>query len=253
MRSPMDAARRILVAAGAALVTVSSLAYAYVPPSDFLLKLLAEKRRDLGAHDISAQLRAEVEGSDTPADEYLYIKTPERLRLLAQREDGNSVYIEREGQRAAGPEKAPKLLRGVVDLTAVLLAPGGRDLDEAASRMRSALRSAGVDTTMVSLGRQGDNVAYIIGARPFEPDKPQVWLSKSSLEPLKTIVFDKSKSPPSRVETRFIDFGSPVGGDYLPAVIEVYRDGKRVRRAELNKVSVNHALPETLFDLPRAR
>ena len=73
------------------------------------------------------------------------------------------------------------------------------------------------------------------------------------MQPFKTILFDKSKTPPSRLETRFLEFGSPVGADYLPAVIEVYRDGKRVRRAELSSLTINQSLPETLFDQPRSR
>lgn len=237
----------------AAVLLPTSVAQGYVLPADFLMKLLVEKRRELNARDLSAQLSTEVEGSDAPVDEYLYLKVPERLRLRAQSEAGASVYIEREGQRAAGPENAPKRLSGVVDLTAALFVPGGRDLDEASARLLAALRAAGVDTSVVSLGRYEKTVAYIIGARAFEPDKPQVWLYKSSFQPLRTVLFDRSKSPPSRVETRFLDYGSAAGGEYLPAVIEVYRDGKRVRRAELGKLSVNQSLPETLFELPRAR
>ena len=70
---------------------------------------------------------------------------------------------------------------------------------------------------------------------------------------MKTVLLDKSKSPATRLETRFLEFGSPIGGDYFPSVIEVYRDGKRIRRAELSSMTVNQSLPETLFDVPRAR
>lgn len=249
MRMPLGRVAAVFLA----LTAAAKVANAYVIPADFLMKLLAEKRRELKVRDLSAQLVAEVEGSLAPVDEYLYVKSPERLRLVAQGDDGSSVYIEREGQRAMGPESAPKRLTHAFDLTATLLVPNGRDLESMAARMLAAMRAAGVDTSIVSLGREGDTLAYIVGARPFEPDKPQVWLYKSSFLPLKTVLFDRSRSPASRVEMRFLDYGSPIGGEYLPGVIEVYRDGKRVRRAELTKLSVNQTLPETLFDLPRAR
>jgi hypothetical protein len=228
-------------------------AEAYTPSAEFLLRQLAEKRRDVGARDLSAQLLADVDGAEGPVEEYLYLKSPERLRLVAQRDEGSTIYVEREGQRAAGPENGLKRLSGSTDLTATLLVPAGKDVDDMATRMLAMLKAAGIDTSVVALGHQGDTVAYIIGARAFETEKPQVWLYKPGMQPLKTILIDKSKTTPSRIETRFIDFGSPVGGDYFPSVIEVYRDGKRVRRAELSSLSVNQSLPETLFDLPRTR
>lgn len=234
-----------------ALVATAAPVSAYVPASDFLLKLLADKRRELGVKDVSAQLVAEVEGVEGQVDEHLYMKAPERLRLVSQRDDGPIVYVEREGQRAAGPENALKRLTSVTDLTAVLFMPAGNELEAIASRLLSTLRALGVDTSIVSLGRQEDTLAYIIGARPFEPDKPQVWVYKQSLLPMRTVLFEHGRGAPSRVEVRYLDFGSPVGGDYLPGAIEVYRDGKRVRRAELQKLSVNQGLPETLFDVPR--
>jgi hypothetical protein len=224
---------------------------AYVPSADFLLKLLAEKRRELALKDVSAQLVAEVEGVEGQVDEHLYLKAPERVRLVSQREDGPIVYVEREGQRAAGPENALKRLAGAADLTGLLFMPAGTELEAMGSHLLSTLKSLGVDTGIVSLGRQDDTLAYIIGARPFEPDKPQVWIYKQSLQPMRTVLFEHGRATPSRVEVRYLDFGSPVGGDYLPGAIEVHRDGKRVRRAELQKVAVNQGLPDTLFDVPR--
>jgi outer membrane lipoprotein-sorting protein len=222
---------------------------AYVPSADFLLKLLADKRRELGLKDLSAQLVAEVEGVEGQVDEHLYMKAPERVRLVSQREDGPIVYVEREGQRAAGPENALKRLTGATDLTGELFMPAGTELEAIAVHLISTLKALGVDTSIVSLGRQEDTLAYIIGARPFEPDKPQVWIYKQSLQPMRTVLFEHGRS--SRVEVRYLDFGSPVGGDYLPGAIEVYRDGKRVRRAELQKLAANQGLPDTLFDVPR--
>jgi hypothetical protein len=250
MRAPLRrglAAVTLLVLACAAAPS----ARAYVPTADFLVKLLAEKRRDLKVNDLSAQLLADVEGVEGQVDEHLYLKSPERVRLVAQREDGPVVYVEKEGQAAAGPENALKRLTGMQDLTATLFVPQGRDLEDIAAHVLATLKAVGVDTSVVSFGRQDDTLAYIIGARSSEPDRPQVWLYKSTLQPMRTVLFDRSKSTPSRVESRYLDFGSPTGADYLPGAVEIWRDGKRVRRAELTKLAVNQGLPETLFELPR--
>jgi len=234
-----------------ALVVYGASAEAYVLPADFLVRLLAEKRRSLNAKDLTSQWTAEIDGVDGAVDEHLYLKYPERSRLVRQSEDGPHVAIEREGGRAFGPEKAPLRVTQPMDLTPYLLAPAGRDLDEMSARLLAVLKQAGVDTSMVALGRSGDTLVYIIGARPFEPDKAQLWLSKTSFLPLRFVVFDRSKSPPLRRETRYLDFGGGVGGDLLPSVIEDFEGTRRVRRAELTRVSANQALPETLFDLPK--
>ncbi len=227
----------------------TTLAHAYVLPASYLLRLLAEKRRSLSLKDLSLQLSAELAGVDAPVDERIYLKTPERLRYLWQEDDATQLYVEREGQRASGREDSLHRLAGPpTDLLAVLLAPTGRDVDDMTHRLWTTLKAAGVDTSVVSLGRQGDTVAYIIGARSWEPNKPQVWLNKSNFMPMRAVVYGRDKS---RYETRWLEYGSSIVGDYFPAVIESYKDGKRVRRAEVTKMAVNQSLPETLFELPR--
>ncbi|MBN1960254.1 MAG: hypothetical protein JW841_04855 [Deltaproteobacteria bacterium] len=244
---------KALVVSVSCLATVNiNSALAFTPTAYFLLQQLAQKRQSLNARDISAQFRTEIAGVDVPIEEYLYLKYPERMRLISQYDHGEVIYIEREGKRVMQTEQQVKKLTNAIDLTASLLVAAGKDIDQKAVRMLKALKAAGIDTSIVAYGHLDDTIAYVIGARPFETDKPQVWLNQDTLQLLKTIIIDKEK-PKAVVEMRFLDYGSPTGGDFLPAVIEVYRDGKLVRRAELSSLAINRSLPETLFDLPRLR
>ncbi len=241
------------VALLAALIFSASNARGFVPGANSLLHELVELRAAAKLRDLSLQMQATIAGLDTPIEERLYLKAPERVRLLSSGVKGKMLYIEREGKRAAGPEGALQKLTSVTDLVGVWFMPTGKDNEERVRRLFIALKAAGIDTSVVALGLQDDTPAYIIGARAYEPDRPQLWLAKGSLRPLRTVLFDKSKKPPARVETRFTNYGSQAAGDLFAGVIEVYRDGVLTRRSEVQKVSPNQSLPETMFDLTRAR
>jgi hypothetical protein len=233
----------------ALVVGIADAALAYVLPADFLMRMLADKRRALGAKDLSVTLTTDVAGFDAPIDERIYLKTPERLRDVRQEDEVNRVYVEREGQLALGPENA--LVRqptGPRDLTAALLSPLGKDLDEMSARMLAAIAASGIDARVVALGRLNDSAAFIIGAKVWEADKPQLWLHKSSFLPMRQIFIGKDKVVR---ETRWLEWGASITGDYFPLIVETYENGKLTRRAEATKLALNQSLPETLFELPK--
>lgn len=244
--------RRTLVpfASVALLVFWSQSAFAYVLPSDFLLRMLADKRKGVTMKDATLNLTAELDGNDAPIDERLYLKTPERSRLVQNTDDVPTVSIEKEGKRARGPEnKLAKDTSPNVDILPVLLMPAGDEIDAMSSRMIAAVKGLGIDMKTTAFGRTGDTVAYIIGARAWEPDKPQLWLYKNTFLPARLVVIGSDKA---RYETRWLDYGGQVTGDYYPQIIETYKNGKLIRRAEVQKIQVNQNLPESLFELPRA-
>ena len=53
-----------------------------------------------------------------------------------------------------------------------------------------------------------------------------------------------------KLETRWLEFGSSVTGDWFPRVIEILENDARVERAEVTKIELNKKVPETLFELP---
>ncbi len=223
------------------------VASAYVLPAEYILRILADKRRRLNIVDLSIQLTTELSRQDAPADERLYLKTPERMRRVRQDEETTTVEIVREGKGARGPEGAVRRFRGKVDLLPTLLMPRGEDLDAMQVRMTKAVAALGIDTSATSLGRYQDRVCYIIGARAWETEVSQLWLDKETFLPLRLILVDGKKR---KQETRWLEFGSSVTGDWFPRVIEVLEGGKRVERAEVTKIELNKKVPETLFELP---
>jgi hypothetical protein len=240
--------RRVLpIAAVLAGLLAGDIARAYVLPTEFIMRLLAEKRRRLDVSDLSVQLITEVVRHDAPVDERIYLKNPERLRRVRQlEEDEATVEIVREGQTAAGPEDRIRKTRGPPDILAALLMPKGADLDSMQARMTQAVSALGIDTRVTALGRFGDRICYVVGARAWEEDVSQLWLDKETFLPSRLILVKGSK----RRETRWLEFGSSVTGDWFPRVIELYEDGKLVERAEVARIEPNKKVPETLFEIP---
>ncbi|MEM6730494.1 MAG: hypothetical protein AAF658_03005 [Myxococcota bacterium] len=238
------------------LLWVSSAtdARAYIPNAIQLLENMAARRAKLRLNDLTAQLTAELSGVDSPVEERIYIKTPERLRLVQERPDETRIYIEREGKRAGGPEDALKLLKGPsTEMLSTLLMTRGESNGDRAGRLMSLLKSAGVKVEDVTLGIYGDDVrqtAYIIGAKAWEEEKAQLWIDRETFQPVRWVMYAQEDGKRARYENRFTGYGSPAGGAWFPEVIETYRNGTLLRRSQLNEVRTNESLPESLFALP---
>jgi outer membrane lipoprotein-sorting protein len=238
--------RALPIAVVLAGLLAGDIASAYVLPTEFILRILAEKRRRLNIVDLSIQLTTELESQH--AEDRVYLKNPERLRRVRQEEDADTATVEiiREGRGARGPENAIKRVKGRLDILPVLLMPVGESVDHMQVRMTKAVAALGIDTSVTALGRHEDRVCYIIGARAWEKNVSQLWLDKETFLPLRVILVGKGK----RSETRWLEFGSSVTGDWYPRVIEVFSNDARVERAEVTKIELNKKVPETLFELP---
>lgn len=218
---------------------------AYILPTDMLMRMLVDKRRKLNLKDLTISATVETQGETY--DERIYLKNPERLRRVSEGDDG-TVYVVREGKSAAGKENGLNRIPGpATDLLPALLAPRGKETDDAVVNLIATLKSVGIATATVSLGRVQNNPCYIIGAKPWESTQPQLWLDKATYLPVRTVVKDESGN---FVETRYSEFESSITGHWFPRVTETYQNGSLVRRSEVSKVDQNQNLPETLFHVP---
>lgn len=236
-----------------ATLLIARPALAYLLPPESLARLLAEVRHGVNLRDITLQLNADLLDHDHQVDERLYFKRPERARLVTM-DDTTLISVEREGQAAAGEDKALKPLPGVSpNLLPILLFPKGKDIDEISQRLLRAMQAVGVDTKVISLGRQAETVCYIIGARAWEPEKAQVWLEKGSWAPVRTIIPSRGPDKTVLVETRLLEYGGGPAGAGMPRVFEEYHDGKLVRRAEVTSSQADQNLPDTMFQWTSSR
>jgi hypothetical protein len=231
-------------------LVVADTAAAYILPSDFVLRMVVEKRRKLGIVDMTVQLVTETDKKGAPIDERIYIKDPERMRRVRQDETGVRITIQVEDQAAEGPENALKPLKTIPDLLPLLLQPAGSELELIQEHLIAALKRLGIDTSTVTLGRLGSTVAYVIGGKAQDTDKPLLWIDKENFLPLKLVSTQKKDGKTERIEVRWMEFGSSTAGDWFPRVIEIWKDGKRTERSEVSKIEINKKVPDTLFVLP---
>jgi hypothetical protein len=236
-----------------ALLAVCRPAGAYLLDTPYLMRLLVDARRD-APRAATLTLNSELTGQDHPVEGRLYLKRPERMRLVDM-DDTVAVVVAKEGAGASGEERALRPHKDGYTLLASLLSPRGRDLDDASARLVKALAASAIDPNVVALGRQDEQVVYIIGAQPWEGERPQVWLDKASFMPVRVRLPGLAPDGKSSVqELRLLEYGgAAVPG--LPRVWEAYQDGTLVRRSEVVGGQVNAELPEALFDLsaPPAR
>jgi len=108
----------------------------------------------------------------------------------------------------------------------------------AQKRLTAAMTALGVDVDTVSYSRFDSRVNYVIGSKPWEPGKAQVWLDKESLN-LSRVVWFSGADKKVKNEMRLLGWGSSAGGEWLPEVLERYRGGELVERATLTNVERN--------------
>ena len=213
---------------------VASAANAYVLPAGYLVRMLVEQRQDQNIRDLSIRLQTEVEESSV-LEGHLYLKSPERLRRVEEDDGIEKVYVVREGKQASGTGQNLRRLNGLsYDLTSDLLIAGKGDIDAQTTHLFGVLKAYGIDTSVVALSRSFDQrPVYVIGARARDLEKPQLWMDKSTLLPVRVMITVEGK----RYDMRYLEYGSPV-------------DKNLTMRSEVVEVRSNQKLPESLFRIP---
>lgn len=232
-------------------MSLGATAKAYVLPADFVLRLVADKRKSLRVRNLTVHMRTHLTETDKMIEERLYLKNPERLRRVRQSPDEVFVLVQNEGVAAEGTEENLKRQMGACpDLLGVLLFPMGANYDEMQERLLSAVATRGIDVSVVSLGRMGSTIFYVIGAPSYESRLSQLWVHKDTFLPGRLILMERRGSTLVQKEIRWLEYGSAITSERFPRVIEVYEDGVLVERSEVEKLYVNTKVPETLFELP---
>jgi len=224
---------------------ISTQAFAYVLPAEFIMRMLADKISRLKIEDVSIKLESH-QGSETIAERF-YLKRSERARLLSGA-DETLIYLENEGKISnASSGKLQENKTNRTDLLAPLLFPSGKNLEERSKRMLEVLSAAGVDTEVVALGRTGNRPVYIVGARAFEPEKSQVWFDKESFTPLRSILYATNGD---KIEKRYLKYQKSAAGKWFPKSIETWKNGVLIKEQVVLEAKKNQKLPESLFRAP---
>lgn len=246
-----------------ALVTLTSTtASAYRPPSRVLLSKAMERQITRDTRTMRIDLETQAYESDgrplgAPVVERLLFQSPGSSRREIDLPEGVRVEI-RDGEKymtkiAGQPDKAGKAPIDLLHDQVTTYPP--MDDSRASERLLKDMRTLNINPEVVSFARFDGRVAYLIGSKPWEENKAQLWLDKDSLLVLRVVMVAptapgaKPDEKPRKTDVRYLGWGSAVGGNWFPQTIEVWDGDRLVRRSITKNVERNISFDATLFTI----
>lgn len=235
-----------IVAVHVVLAPCSSLAY--ILPADAVLNAVATRRAQLGFSSIVAE--GTYRGVDgTPEQIVWEAAVPGKGHRVERRgPTGTTVILTHGTKRWAYSVGAPATPAAKISpdiLTAFLFTSSK---DSGSERGSAFLRAYGIDAEIVSLARLEERVVYVIGAKPWESEKPQLWIDKEYSVPTRLITIDKSTGVTS--DLRLLEYGSASTGEWYPRRIELWRAGKLIESTVYKSARLNEPVDANLFRPP---
>lgn len=225
-------ARRALLI-GFATLPFARHAFAWIPPGDFLLGRMAERRKNvktLSMKGIRTFIGRSFEGGKQDVAETMVAnandsayrlerKTPKGVYLEVS--DGNRRVSVTEGKIGA-VEADPKPLERLLFTSA--------PKDE----LGRAAQAFGIRPDITGLGRVNGHVAYILGAKEGDNTSPQLWIDKDKSLPLEL------RDPRAKRIVRFEGWGEPGGGGgVVPTRVTIFRGEDIVEMLKVDETKLN--------------
>lgn len=234
--------RRLLLAVTGLLpgLLVARRAFAWIPPGDFLVGKMAEKRKSLKTVQITG-IRTYIgrgfEGGKQDVTEVVYGGAGGAYRVERKTPKGELVEVSDGTRRVTVVDgKAGAIENDPRNLDRMLLL-GGNTKEE----LVRAIEGFGARVDVVALGRLDGRVAWIVGAKPGDTTSPQLWIDKDRSFPL---LLD---DPRTKSSVRFEGWGEAAGSGQIPARVSWRKGGNVVEELKVESVKTNPKLSPDLF------
>ncbi len=229
-----------------AALLLPRFAEAGLPPAESILASMPKRREALGFETLRATgtLRRRGE-APVPVIEHLGLGRAHRVEL--GRAGGPELVLTAKGKRWRwSPGSKPASGRAVADLFNTFV--GNAEPDPGGARGLAFLEALKIDPEVVSLTRMDGQVVFVIGARPWERDKPQLWVDRQLRVPVRLVYLDAGSG--KRLELRLRGFGSAITRDRYPERIETWENGELVEELLFSSLEVDPRLDPGLFVPP---
>lgn len=223
-------------------------AWAHIPPGTFIIAKVADKRAALNVNEVELTLQTEKANGEQ-GDEHLYLKRGGKLRWV---HDDESVTVERDDRRveiSASGQTSNEAI--IAEPLTDFLFPRALSPESAKAELITFCQHVGIDLSVSSLARMGTRVAYVLGAKPGEKDRPQIWIDKEWFQPIRVIFKDTYHGKTGVWDLQWREYNSREAGEAVPHIIERRFDGQLVSRSEVQKSTPNGRLSDSLFALPK--
>lgn len=228
------------------LVGVEGQALSYLLPAEAILASIAVRRDAIGFDTLVAE-GSYQKGNEAPVQVWEAIRANKAHRVERKREGNTEITLTvgarrwryQLGDKGVAPSKAD------ADLVMTFLA--NTDRDPGAARAVNFCKRLGIDLDVVSLGRLDGRPAFIIGAKPWEPNKPQIWVDKQFRVPVRLVQVDASGLV---TDTQLHGFGSPATSEWYPNRVEVWQNGQKVETTIYERAQLNLPVDDKLIAPP---
>lgn len=244
---------------------LTALVLAYVLPSYAIVKKMCESRDNIGlttlkvdgaatvgptlAKDVAQALNVDWVSGELYVSFSASMKFPGRchLELSSPNTTKKVVAVSSNGKKRNEGLDLPALQVATDEICALLVVRGK---DESREEVNKHLQSLKVNLRQVSLGRFHGALTWVVG----EPgDASQLWVYKPLLNDLTTappiyparVRFTDDKS--NKWDVQLYDWGSAVGSDWFPRVLEVSKGGEPQLKLTALTADVKPKLADELF------
>lgn len=228
----------------ATFVLTPAIALAYVDPAPALLERAAAARARMDLDSMRVE-GVRVEGQRSASFSQVFrtgvgYRTETRIGpeevFVSLVRDGRRWSF-RQSDTPAEPQRIPPTL------WSTFISHDRRD--RGGQEGLAFLRAYDIDPSVVSLSRQDRRPVYVIGAKPWEPDRPQLWLDKDLLVPVRLVV----KGSEGFDEVRLFGFDSETG-PFFPSRVEEWSNGRLTRVTRVERVVPNAPVDPRRLDPP---
>lgn len=199
-------------------------AAAYVIGSDSVFDRFAEKQAqdkpESGA--LVGRVTFDDPAGPTTAPIRAEVRFPGSCRFLLETADGTAQVSHADGALQVD-EAIPPALAAVAALGCPFATLRGVPAQQASRQVKRLVEKLGVDLKTVSLSHLDRRAAWVVGARPTQLDRPQVWFDKSRNRVMRVIAQFDGRT----WDVRFTQPASIATAHRLPRVIEVHEQGER--------------------------
>jgi hypothetical protein len=246
-------------------ISLSALLLAYVLPSYAIVKKMCESRDNIGlttlkvdgaatvgptlAKDVATALNVDWVSGELYVTFSASMKFPGRchVELSSPNTTKKVVAVSSNGKKRNEGLDLPALQVATDEICALLVVRGK---DEARQEVDKHLQSLKVNKALVSLGRFHGALAWVVGDAG---EAPQLWVYKPLLnDPNNTppvyparVRFTDDKS--NKWDVQLYDWGSAVGSDWFPRVVEVIKGGEPQLKLTALTADVKPKLADELF------
>lgn len=216
----------IRLAVLALAVLLAADAAAYVPGARSIFRRFSERQAgdQVKSGDLVGRAVApDGSGGARVASVRASVTFPGACRIRLEHADASeqAAFDPKAGLTTEGTP--PAALTALAELGCPLATLKGVPASEAEARVAKVAQELGIDTKVVSLSLLGTRPAYVVGAKPRDLSRPQLWIDKETHRLIRVV----GRHGGAMWDVRFQNPASVATAHRLARVVEVYRGPER--------------------------